>query len=118
MEISLKFSLQVKSAFFTANYFDSRGIYHESLYIIQNVGTDAGVKITWSSNKKSVTLKKGKTTIKLNVGQNTAYLNGKLLKLENKVQFKNGTIEAPSRVISKKLKLKLTNLMNMTLIFE
>ena len=100
-----------KSAFFTANYFDSRGIYHESLYIIQNVGTDAGVKITWSSNKKSVTLKKGKTTIKLNVGQNTAYLNGKPLKLEYKVQFKNGTIEAPSRVISKKLKLKLTNLM-------
>jgi hypothetical protein len=100
------------SAFYTQNVFESGGAYRENLYIIQGVAKDLDVQIAWSSDKKTVTLSKGKTVIKLIVGQQTAYLNGKTFKLEGKVQALDGAVMVPRGLIAKKLGLSFRNSLN------
>ena len=100
-------------AFFDQSYIDvTTGRDYLDLYIIQGVKKDSGVGIAWSSDKKSVSLVKGKGTLKLTVGQQIAFYNGKRLKLEGKVRFKDGAIIVPYGVTSKTMGLKIRGRMD------
>ncbi|WP_276356076.1 transglutaminase domain-containing protein [Cohnella caldifontis] len=98
-----------KDAFYIQGYVDNRGRSHDVIYIVQGVPSDSGVTLAWSGDKKSVTLTKGKTVLKLTTGQQTAYLNGKKINLEEKVRSTDDAIVAPLGTIAKKLSLKTTS---------
>lgn len=62
-----------------------------------------GAEIKWDNKEKSVTAKKGETTIKLFVNSNKAVVNGESLKLETSAKIINSTTMVPVRFVSESL---------------
>ncbi|MFD0050303.1 transglutaminase domain-containing protein [Actinomycetes bacterium NPDC127524] len=92
-------------AFLPDDFFGSDGKEHTCFDIIPGITKDSGIRIKWKSNKKSLTLSRGKNVFLLTAGQKTAKLNGKSVKLEETVELSNGVMTAPLGIISKKLSM-------------
>lgn len=62
-----------------------------------------GATIVWDSASQSVNATSGKTTIKLTIGNDTAYINGTAVKLAAKPQLINSNTMVPLRFVSEAL---------------
>ncbi|RKN85563.1 stalk domain-containing protein [Paenibacillus ginsengarvi] len=58
-----------------------------------------GAKVDWDAETKTAVGQKGGTTVKLTIGDDTAYVNGKPVKLEVPAQLVNGYTMAPARFV-------------------
>ncbi|MEC1947655.1 copper amine oxidase N-terminal domain-containing protein, partial [Schinkia azotoformans] len=62
-----------------------------------------GAKVDWNQATQTVTGTKGDLTVKLTIGQKTAYVNGKAVQLAEPAQILNGSTLVPLRFIGESL---------------
>lgn len=66
-----------------------------------------GAEVTWDDETKTVTAKKGDTTVSLTIGENTAYVNGEKTELAASPEISGQSTMIPIRFISEKLGMKV-----------
>ncbi|MEC1717788.1 copper amine oxidase N-terminal domain-containing protein [Schinkia azotoformans] len=67
-----------------------------------------GAKVDWNQATQTVTGTKGDLTVKLTIGQKTAYVNGKAVQLAEPAQILNGSTMVPLRFIGESLGSKVS----------
>lgn len=91
-----------------AVYMDGGKVHFQTAPIIKNNRTfvemrsifeTAGIKLHWDQNTQTVTGKKDGTTIKLQIGNKTAYINGKAVQLDAAPFAKNNYTFVPLRFV-------------------
>ncbi|MCJ8014102.1 DUF839 domain-containing protein [Paenibacillus sp. KQZ6P-2] len=70
----------------------------KSLSKLRETSEKAGAKVTWNKDS-SVTVKKGKNTLSVKLGDNTAKINGKDVKLESAAKLENGQTVFPTATL-------------------
>lgn len=73
---------------------------------LKEVATLTKATFTWNKDTGKATYKLGKTTVQFTIGKDTATVNGKSIKLKNKLVNSNGSIYGDLRTISDCLGLK------------
>ncbi len=88
---------------------DGVEVYYPTAPVIQNDSTlvplrqtfeALGSKVDWDNATRTVTAEKGNTTIKLTIGNNTAYKNGNSLNVSVAPQIINGSTFVPIRFVA------------------
>ncbi len=88
---------------------DGVEVYYPTAPLIQNDSTlvplrqtfeALGSKVDWDNATRTVTAEKGNTTIKLTIGNNTAYKNGNSLNISVAPQIINGSTFVPIRFVA------------------
>ena len=67
-----------------------------------------GAEVSWDESTKTVTASKDGTTIKLVIGETTAYVNGETYELATAPEISGGSTMIPLRFISEKLGMNVT----------
>ncbi len=81
-----------------AAFIDNSG---RALVPVQYLSDALGVQTTWDNNTKSVTLTKGKTTVKLAIGSKKIIISGKTQTIDSAPVIQNGRTYLPVNYIAK-----------------
>lgn len=78
-----------------------------TLVAVREIFEALGAKLNWDSKTQTVTASKGEISIKMVVGQKTAYVNGKAVTLDVPAKIKNGKTVVPLRFVGEAFKCQV-----------